>query len=144
MKLAIGSDHGGLNLKNSLVEFLKAGGHEVSDEGTFDCESCDYPVFAKRVANKVASGECDFGVLVCTSGVGMAITANKVKNVRAVNAHNEYEAEMSRRHNNCNVICFGEKQVSFDLAAKCVEIFLSIPFEGGRHTRRVEMFEDNE
>lgn len=142
MKIAIGCDHGGFALKTKLADYLKNKGVEVFDEGTDSLDSCDYPVFAKRVASRVAGGECDFGVLVCTSGVGMAIVANKVKDARAVNVHNAYGAEMSRRHNNCNVICFGEKQVDFETASACLEIFLNTPFDGGRHTKRVCMFEE--
>ncbi|MDD4124977.1 MAG: ribose 5-phosphate isomerase B, partial [Eubacteriales bacterium] len=107
MKIAIGSDHGGFALKTQLVDYLKNKNYEVSDEGTYSEESCDYPVFAKKAARKAASGECDFGVLVCTSGIGMSIAANKVKGARAALIRDAFDAEMSRRHNDANVICFG-------------------------------------
>ena len=142
MKIAIGADHGGFALKTQLIEYLKNKNYELSDEGTYSVESCDYPVFAKKVAGKVASGECDLGVLVCTSGIGMSIAANKVKGARAALVRDASDAEMSRRHNNANVICFGAKATSFEKAAECLDIFLNTKFDGGRHIRRVNMFED--
>ena len=114
----------------------------MDDKGTFSKESCDYPVFAKAVAHDVADGKCDFGVLCCTSGIGMSIVANKVRNARAALVHEPSGAEMSRRHNNANIICFGAKLVSPEDACRYVDIFLATPFEGGRHQRRVDMFEE--
>lgn len=142
MKIAIGSDHGGFGLKTKLAEHFKARGYDVFDEGTYDTQSCDYPVFAKRVAKKTASGESDFGVLVCTSGMGMTIAANKVKGARAAFVRTEYDAEMTRRHNDANVVCFGEAVVSFEEAARLAELFFHTAFDGGRHTRRVGMLEE--
>lgn len=142
MKVAMGCDHGGLELKNRLKEYLVSKNIEVSDEGTYTSESCNYPVFAKKVARKTANGECDFGVLVCTSGIGMSIAANKVKNARAALIHEVNGAEMCRRHNNANIICFGQKVVTYETAVKCLDIFISTEFEGGRHETRVNMFEE--
>ncbi len=142
MKIAIGSDHGGFALKTQLVEYLKNKNYELSDEGTFNEESCDYPVFAKKVAGKVASGECDLGVLVCTSGIGMSIAANKVKGSRAALVRDAFDAEMSRRHNDANVICFGAKSISVEKATECLDIFLTAKFDGGRHVKRVAMFDE--
>lgn len=142
MKISIGCDHGGLELKNAVAEYLRGEGHEVTDNGTYTKDSCDYPVFAKKTAKAVASGDADFGVLVCTTGIGMSICANKVRGARAALIHETRGAEMCRRHNNANVICFGQAVTDAETACKCVDIFLSTPFEGGRHERRVSMFED--
>ncbi len=142
MKIAIGCDHGALDLKNALVDYLKSKGVEVDDKGTHTKDSCDYPVFAKAVSVDVASGKCDFGVLCCTSGIGMSIVANKTKNARAALIHEASGAEMCRRHNNANIICFGATQVTPENACKYIDIFTSTEFEGGRHERRVNMFED--
>ena len=142
MKISIGCDHGGLELKTKLADYLKEKGYSVTDNGTFTKDSCDYPVFAKKTARDVASGDSGFGVLVCTTGIGMSICANKVKGARAALIHEEKGAEMCRRHNNANIICFGQAVTDFETACKCVDIFLSTPFEGGRHERRVSMFED--
>ena len=124
MKIAIGCDHGAFELKNAIADHLRAKGFEVDDKGTFSKESCDYPVFC------------------CTSGIGMSIVANKVRNARAALVHESSGAEMSRRHNNANIICFGAKLVSPEDACRYVDIFLATPFEGGRHQRRVDMFEE--
>lgn len=142
MKIAIGCDHGAFELKNAIADHLRTKGFEVDDKGTFSKESCDYPVFAKAVAHDVADGKCDFGVLCCTSGIGMSIVANKVRNARAALVHEPSGAEMSRRHNNANIICFGAKLVSPEDACRYVDIFLATPFDGGRHQRRVDMFEE--
>lgn len=142
MKIAVGCDHGALDLKNAICEYLRSNGYEVDDKGTYTKDSCDYPVFAKAVAGSVSDGNADFGVLCCTSGIGMSIVANKVKNARAALIHEPSGAEMCRRHNNANIICFGATQVTPENACKYIDIFLSTPFEGGRHQRRVDMFED--
>ncbi len=142
MKIAIGADHGGFKLKEKLAEHLKSKGYEISDEGTYDTQSCDYPVFAKKVARKTACGECEFGLLVCTSGIGMTIAANKVKGARAALVRDAYDAEMSRKHNDANVICIGEAVTNFDKAAELSEIFFNTAFDGGRHIRRVGMFDE--
>ncbi len=137
MKLAIASDHGGYKLKEALKADLMSAGFDVADEGCFSEESVDYPNYAEKVGRAVASGKADFGVLICTSGIGMCIAANKVRGVRAAYLFNEDGAKFSRLHNNANVMCLGAKYISADLASKIARIFLSTDFEGGRHARRV-------
>jgi len=137
MKIAIGSDHAGFPLKEHLVEFLRKEGHEVSDLGTYGPESADYPDYAAAVANKVAAGEADRGVLVCYTGVGMSIAANKVPGIRAALAVNPDEIQLTRAHNNSNVITFGAKYTAGRDAEEMARVFLSTAFEGGRHERRV-------
>jgi len=138
MNIAIGSDHRGFELKEKIREYLKNKNHNVIDEGTFSSESVDYPDFSKKVGESVAKGESQFGIVICGSGIGVSIAANKVKGIRAVNATNNEMAEMSRRHNNANVICFGSDFIDFDTAVKYWEIFSSTEFEGGeRHERRI-------
>ena len=142
MKISIGCDHGAYDLKETLKNHLTAKGYEVADEGTYSKDSCDYPVFAHKVANKVAAGDVDFGILCCTPGIGMSIAANKIKGARAALLHDEFSAEMTRRHNNSNILCIGAKIVeSEEKACRLADIFLSTEFEGGRHERRVNMFE---
>lgn len=141
MKLAIGCDHGGFELKDKVVRELQKKQIELVDCGCNSLDSVDYPVFAKEVAKKVANGEVDFGILICTTGVGMCVQANKIKGVRAVLALNEDMSKMSREHNNCNILCMGKKYTTVEEAIKYIEIFTSTPFGGGRHERRVNMFE---
>ncbi|MBI5310476.1 MAG: ribose 5-phosphate isomerase B [Actinobacteria bacterium] len=137
MKIAIGSDHAGYDLKQQVVDALRAKGHEVTDFGTDSDESVDYPDFAEPPAREVAVGAADRAVLVCGSGVGVAIVANKVDGVRAVNAHDAEEAEMSRRHNDANVLTLSGRRLAADEAVAIVDAFLAAEFEGGRHERRV-------
>lgn len=143
MKIAIGCDHGGFELKDKVVKELLAKSYDLVDCGCNSLDSVDYPVFAKNVAKKVANGEVDFGVLICTTGVGMCVQANKVKGARAVLALNEDMSKMSREHNNCNVLCMGKKYTTVDQAMKYIEIFTTTEFSGGRHERRVNMFEQD-
>lgn len=138
MKISVASDHAGFDLKTQIADLLRSEGHEVIDFGTDSPESVDYPDFAEPAAREVAVGEADFGVLVCGSGVGVAIVANKVDGIRAVHAHDPEEAAMSRQHNNANVLTLGERTTTADSAAEIVKAFLSTGFEGGRHERRVE------
>lgn len=138
MKISIASDHAGFALKQRIADALKAQGHDVEDFGTTSEESVDYPDFAEPAAREVASGNADRGVLVCGSGVGVSIVANKVDGVRAVHAHDVDEAEMSRRHNDANVLTLGERTTDPDNAMAIVDRFLETDFEGGRHERRVE------
>lgn len=142
-KISIGCDHGATALKDALVKSL-ADGFEIIDEGTFGTESVDYPDFAKKVCDSVKSGKADFGVLLCTTGIGMSIAANKVCGIRAALCHNEDCAKFSRLHNDANVICMGAKYVPAELADKMVRIFAETEFEGGRHLRRVGKFMDFE
>lgn len=138
MRVAIGSDHAGFELKQAVAPALEAGGHEVVDVGTDSDESVDYPDFAAAAARLVAAGEADRAVIVCGSGVGVSIVANKVEGVRAVNAHDPEEAEMSRRHNDANVLTLAGRRIEPEAAAAIAESFLATEFEGGRHARRVE------
>ena len=138
MKIAVGSDHAGFELKELTRTLLEEGGHEVVDVGTDSEESTDYPLHAAEAARMVADGEAERAVLVCGSGVGVSIVANKVDGVRAVNAHDSEEAEMSRRHNNANVLALAGRRLSPDEARPIVETFLGTEFEGGRHERRVD------
>lgn len=138
MRIAIGSDHAGYELKRAVAPLLRDGGHELVDVGTDSEQAVDYPDYASRAARMVAGGGADRAVIVCGSGVGVAIVANKVGGVRAVNAHDPEEAEMSRRHNDANVIALAGRRIGAADAASIVDRFLSTEFEGGRHGRRVE------
>lgn len=142
MRLAIASDHGGYLLKGKLVEQLRAAGHEVEDLGTNSAESTDYPDYAHEIARGVAGGRWPRAILVCGSGVGMAIAANRHAGVRAVNCSDTYTARLSREHNDANVLTLGERVVGPGLAWDIVRAFLDGTFEGGeRHTRRVAKIE---
>lgn len=138
MKIAIACDHGGLNLKNEIKKYLVANGYEVVDFGCDSYDSCDYPDHALPAAEAVASGKCERGILVCSTGIGVSIVANKVPGVRCAHCHDSYCAEFTRLHNDSNVLALGEKVVGVGYALKIVEIFLKTEFEGGRHRRRVD------
>jgi ribose 5-phosphate isomerase B len=138
MKIAIGADHAGFELKQKLLKLLQQKGHEVTDEGTVDNNSVDYPDFAAKVAHDVAGQRAQFGVLVCGSGIGMAISANKVPGIRAANVCNTQEAQLSREHNNANVVAIGSRLVDENRAKDIVRTFLNTAFAGGRHERRIE------
>lgn len=140
MKISIGCDHGGYALKEQVVKYLEEK-YEVNDYGCFGLESCDYPIFAKKVANDVSLGVVPFGILICTTGIGMSICANKYENVRAALVTNIESAHLTRMHNNSNVICLGAKFTSFSEAVSYIDAFLNQEFEGGRHQRRVDMIE---
>ena len=138
MKIAIACDHGGLNLKKAVIAYLEKNGHEAVDFGTHTTDSCDYPDFAVQAAEAVASGACERGIVVCSSGIGVSIVANKVPGVRCAHCHDVYCAKYTRYHNNANMIAFGEKVVGVGLMEEMVSIFLATEFEGGeRHERRV-------
>ena len=137
MKIAIGADHAGFELKNQLGDVLRQSGYEVCDFGTNSAESTDYPDYAVRVAKAVAAGTVERGVLVCGSGVGMSIAANKVRGVRAALGVSIEEVRLARAHNNLNVLTLGARFTDPDLARELVRTFLETPFEGGRHERRV-------
>ncbi|MEE2751329.1 MAG: ribose 5-phosphate isomerase B [Myxococcota bacterium] len=137
MRLIIGSDHAGLELKNKLLEHLGGMSYEVKDVGTHTSESTDYPDYAAQVASAVSAGEADLGVLVCGTGQGMAITANKVAGVRAAVCADTFTAHSTREHNDANVLCLGDRVVGSGLACEIVDAFLSAEFEGGRHARRI-------
>ena len=138
MKIAIACDHGGLNLKNEIKKYLAENGYEVKDFGTDSTASCDYPDYALPAAEAVASGECERGIVVCSTGIGVSIVANKVPGVRCAHCHDSYCAEFTRLHNNSNMLALGEKVVGAGYALKIVDTFLKTEFEGGRHQRRVD------
>ena len=138
MKIAVACDHGGLNLKKSVIDFVQKLGHEVADFGTYTADSCDYPDFASKAAEAVANGDCERGILVCSSGIGVSIVANKVPGIRCAHCHDTYCAKYTRLHNDANMIAFGEKVVGEGLMQEMVSLFLTTEFEGGeRHERRV-------
>ncbi|MDF1566203.1 MAG: ribose 5-phosphate isomerase B [Deltaproteobacteria bacterium] len=137
LHIAVASDHAGLSLKLSLVAHLRAAGHGISDFGTDSTESVDYPDHGAEAARAVASGKCDLGLLVCGTGIGMSMVANKIDGVRAALCHTEWEARATRAHNDANVLCLGERVVGPGLAEAILDAFLNTPFEGGRHERRV-------
>jgi ribose 5-phosphate isomerase B len=137
MRIAIGADHAGFSLKDQLRTQLTSEGHEVVDFGTTGTESCDYPDFAQAVARDVAQGKSDRGVLVCSTGVGMAMAANKVDGARAAQAMNEEEVRLTREHNDANVLTFGARYFDAPTAMNLIHIFLTTEFLGGRHARRV-------
>ena len=140
--IALGCDHGGYALMQSVKAHLDELGLEYKDFGTYSTDSCDYPVYAKAAANAVASGECEKGILICGTGIGISIAANKVKGIRAALCSDCFSAEMSRRHNDANMLAMGARVLGEGLALKIVDIFLNTPFDGGRHARRVDMIED--
>ena len=137
MRIVVGADHGGYQLKEEITRFLIAEGHEVEDVGTYSDESTDYPDYAARVARAVAEGRADLGVLICGTGIGMSIAANKVRGVRAALATDCYMARMARQHNDANVLCLGGRVLGTGTALEIVRAFLEGRFAGGRHARRV-------
>lgn len=142
MKIALGCDHGGFELMQKVKEHLAALGHEYTDFGTYSTESCHYPVFAAKAARAVAGGGCELGILICTTGIGMSMAANRVPGVRCALCSDCYCAEMTRRHNNANMLALGANVVGPGLALKIVDTFLTSSFEGGRHATRVAMLDD--
>ncbi|HTC93372.1 MAG TPA: ribose 5-phosphate isomerase B [Terriglobales bacterium] len=138
MKISLGADHAGFELKEKIKKLLLQQGLEVEDQGTFSSEAVDYPDYARKVGEQVANHSADFGILVCGSGVGMAIAANKVPGVRAANVSSEYEAQLSREHNDANVLTLGARLISDQNAFQIVQKWLETAFAGGRHQRRLE------
>lgn len=138
MKVVVGSDHGGFELKEVLKKHLEDKGFDVVDVGAYDTNSVDYPDIAVKACEKVTSGECSFGVLVCGTGIGISIAANKVKDIRCALVSNEYCAEMTKRHNNSNVLAFGGRVTGPDLAKNILDAYINAEFEGGRHQKRVD------
>ena len=136
---ALGCDHGGYKLMQEIKAHLDALGLEYRDFGTYSEDSCDYPVYGKLAAEAVASGECDRGILVCGTGIGISIAANKVKGIRAALCSDCFSAEMTRRHNNANMLAMGARVIGGGLALKIVDTFLQTGFDGGRHARRVDL-----
>ena len=135
--IAIGCDHGGYQLKQAVIRHLGDRGIDFHDFGTYSEESCDYPEYGEAVGRAVASGECELGIVICGTGIGISIAANKVRGVRAAVCGDCFSAEMCRRHNNANVLALGGRVIGPGLALKIVDIFLSTGFDGGRHARRV-------
>jgi ribose 5-phosphate isomerase B len=142
MKVCIGADHAGFALKELVASSLREADIGVVDVGTNGPDSVDYPVYALRVARAVESGQADRGILVCGSGIGMCIAANRIHGVRAVNGHEPFEARMSRRHNDSNVLCLGSRFIGVDLALEIVREWIKEPFEGGRHKRRIDLIDN--
>ena len=137
MKLLMGSDHGGIHLKKHLAAYLTGKGYEIIDVGTDTEESCDYPDFAAKLCGELVKGTADKGILVCGTGIGISIAANKCKGIRAAVCNDVYNARMSRVHNDANVLCMGERTIGVGTAELIVDTWLSTEFEGGRHARRV-------
>jgi len=141
MKIAIGSDHIGIGLKKHLMEYLSAQGHELTDVGTYSTERTDYPIFGYKVARMVVKGETEKGILICGTGVGISLAANKVDGIRAVVCSESYSAYMARLHNNANIVAVGARVVGEAVAEQIVDAFLTTEYEGGRHQRRLDMLE---
>ena len=141
MKIALGTDHAGFEYKEAIKKHLQALGYEVQDFGTFSNESVDYPLFIRPAAESVADGLCDLGIVLGGSGNGEAMAANKVKGVRCALCWSEETAKLAKEHNNANVLSIGQRQISEELAIKIVDTWLNAEFEGGRHTRRIEMLD---
>ena len=142
MKIAIGNDHVAVELKNIIKEHLESKGYEVVNYGTDSTERFDYPISGFKVGHAVASGECDLGVLICGTGVGISLAANSVQGVRAVVCSEPYSAKLSREHNNTNIVAFGARVVGPELAKMIVDEWLDAEFQGGRHQRRIDMIDE--
>lgn len=141
--IAIGCDHGGYYLKQDIIDFLEKNGYEYKDYGTYSDESCDYPVYAKKVAHAVADGECEKGILICGTGIGVCITANKVNGIRAALVHDCFSAKATREHNDANIVTMGARVIGPGLATEIVRIFLETPFSNDeRHIRRIKQIEE--
>lgn len=138
MKIAVACDHGGLQLKRALVRYLASKGYEVIDFGTDTEESCDYPDYALPAAEAVAAGRCERGILVCGTGIGVSLVANKVPGIRCAHCHDTYSAKYTRLHNDANMLAFGQRVIGEGLMEEIVDVFLSTDFEGGRHQRRLD------
>lgn len=138
MKIAIASDHGGFELKDSMVEYIKSLGNEVMDLGTNSADSVDYPDYAKKVCEEIQQGNSDLGILICGTGIGMSLAANKFEGIRAACVSDVYSAKMSRNHNNANVLCIGARVIGDEVAKLIIKTFLENEFEAGRHQRRVD------
>ncbi|MBQ4338393.1 MAG: ribose 5-phosphate isomerase B [Clostridia bacterium] len=138
--IAVGCDHGGFELKLAVLKYLEEKGIEYKDFGTYSADSVDYPVFAEKTANAVVSGECELGLLFCGTGIGISMAANKVKGVRAACCSDKFSVEMTRLHNNANILCLGGRVVSNEKGVELVDIFLNTPFSGDeRHQKRIDM-----
>lgn len=144
MKIAIGCDHAGINLKPALVKYLEENGYEYVDFGTYSKESCNYAEFGEKVAEAVAFGGYDRGILICGTGIGISIAANKVPGIRCAHCHDVFSAKATRQHNDANVIAFGERVIGVGLMLEIVKAFLTTDFEGGRHCARIQKISEIE
>ena len=144
MKIGIGNDHAAVDMKNEISEYLKEKGYEVVNYGTDSNESCDYPVYGEKVGEAVAHGDVDLGILICGTGVGISLAANKVEGIRAVVCCEPYTAKLSRQHNNTNILAFGARVIGIETAKMIVDEWLNAEFMGGKHERRVNMLMDIE
>ncbi len=142
MNLVIACDHAGYKLKENVKKYLADQGHNVIDCGTNSEESCDYPVFAKALCKEINDGNAELGILICGTGIGMSMAANKVKGIRAAVCSDCFSAKFTRAHNNTNVMCIGARVLGEGLALELIDVFLKTPFEGGKHLRRINMFEE--
>jgi len=140
VKIAIGSDHGGFDMKETVAAFLRDLGHEVEDAGCYSKDSVDYPVIADKVCKLIQDGTCQQGILICGTGIGISIAANRHRDIRAALCHEAYTARMSRQHNNANILCFGGRVLGIEIALDVVGTWVETAFEGGRHQRRIDMF----
>ncbi len=143
-KIVLASDHAGFYLKNALVKLFKEAGYEVIDEGTDSDASCDYPVYAEKLCKTILCGEAELGILCCGTGIGMSMAANKVKGIRAACCSDIFSAKFTRLHNDANVLCLGARVVGEGLAWELAETFVTTPFEGGKHARRIGLISDIE
>jgi ribose 5-phosphate isomerase B len=143
LKFYIATDHAGYNVKDFVKEVVESLGHEIIDLGPFSSDRVDYPDFAKKCANRVVEDKGSFGILICGTGIGISISANKVKGIRASLCHDAYTASMSRAHNNANILCFGERVVGRGVIESIIIAFCNTPFEGGRHAKRVDKIEED-
>ena len=141
MKIAIASDHGGFELKEKIYNYLSNKGYDIVNFGTDSTESCDYPVFAKKVCNAILNENFGRGILICGTGIGMSMMANRFKGIRAACLSDKYSAEMTRKHNDSNVLCFGARVIDENLAKEIVDIWLKTQYEAGRHQKRIDMLD---
>lgn len=144
MKIALAADHGGFELKEAVKKHLASKGYEFIDFGTYSCESCDYPIFAKKAAEAVVSGECEKGIVICGTGVGISIAANKVHGIRCALVHDVFTAKATREHNDSNMLAMGGRVIGDGLAMMIVDTWLYTEFEGGRHLKRLQLIKDME
>lgn len=144
MKIGIANDHASVEMKQQVVAYLKEKGYDVVNYGTDSTESCDYPVYGEKIGHAVVSGEVDFGIAICGTGLGISLAANKVHGIRAAVCSEPYTARLSRQHNNANILAFGSRVIGIELAKMIIDEFLGAEFEGGRHQRRVDMIMDIE
>ena len=141
-RIAIGADHAGVEYKQPLIQYLESKGYEIVNVGTDTTDAVDYPIYAKKVCEEVTSGRVDTGILICGTGIGMSMMANKQKGIRAAVCGDTKSAEYTRLHNDANVLCMGARSISFDLCKQITDIYLTTDFMGGKHKVRIDMFED--